>query len=168
MRRTALLLIVPMVLICSAGAQNARVSNANEPVARGQKLKNLLSPQAQRNLSLAEQKFNTDISGRKALSSSELRLLAQSAIRGRFPRATSGELNSLAAILLSDWVTSERSRIQRLQTKAQGQSIGDDTQLAYDDLRNTLQNVQQAVQTISDISKMMQDKEESIIRNMKD
>lgn len=168
MRRTALLLIVPMVLICSAGAQNARVSNANEPVARGQKLKNLLSPQAQRNLSLAEQKFSTDISGRKVLPSSELRLLAQSAIRRRFPRATSGELNGLTAILLSDWVTSERSRIQRLQATAKGQSTGDDTQLANAELQDTLQREQQAIQTISDILKTMQDTDESIINNMKD
>jgi cell division protein ZapA (FtsZ GTPase activity inhibitor) len=170
-RRTLFILMFVMVLICGLGVRSATADGASERIARCQKLKSVLSPPAQQNLSLAEQKFGTDTSGRKALSSSELRSLAQAAIRGRFRRATSSQVDVLAAILLSDWATKKQLRIERLRAakRTQSQGKGNDLgELMNADLQTEEQDYQQAVETIADIQKIQEDDAESIIRNLKD
>jgi hypothetical protein len=58
--------------------------------------------------------------------------------------------------------------LQNLKASLKGKldTIGDDTQLANVDLQNTMQAQQQALQTLSDISKEFSDTAMSIIRNL--
>lgn len=152
MRRTILLLAFPIILICTAGAQNAGANQTNEAVARALKLKTLLSTQARKNLSLAEQKFSADVSGKRTPSSIQLRSFAQSAVRGQFPRATNSQINTLTAILLSDWVTKERAKLHNLSSM---------------DMQQANQDVQKAIEFIADTMKQLQDSAENIISNLK-
>lgn len=95
----------------------------------------------------------------------------------RYQKNRIAELNRKKAVIdkqLNDLKANDR-RVKRSDSKlddqikkleAQLQAIGDDAQLANVDLQNTLQKQQQVLQTMSNISKMLYDTAQSVIRKM--
>jgi len=73
---------------------------------------------------------------------------------------------------ISRILESSDQKIKSLQTgvtvlEQKLQTVGDDGQLANIDLQNSLQKMQQTLQTLSNISKTLHQTQESIIRNMR-
>jgi hypothetical protein len=117
MRRITLL-IAGVLLMLSAALSDT--SAAGQLVDRGQMLKRKLSPSAQRILSKIQLGFDAALTENPGIRSGELSVLARNKAREGFPRASVDQVDSVAIILLSDWVVRQKSEVRQRESAKPG------------------------------------------------
>ena len=117
MRRITLL-IAGVLLMLSAALPDTVA--ASQLVDRCQRLKQRLSPSAQRILSKVQLGFDAALTENPRIRSGELSVLARNKAREGFPRAGVDQVDGVAIILLSDWIVRQKSEFQRREGAKSG------------------------------------------------